>query len=56
MEQGTFEKMTSKETGVLLHETITMKSPDLLFNYAFKPAETTHEEMLKKTKNFVEDQ
>ena len=47
-------KVTSKDGGVLLHETITMKAPDLLFGYAFKQAETAHEEMLKRIKTFVE--
>jgi hypothetical protein len=47
-------KVTPKDNGVILHETITMKSPDLLFGYAFKQAETAHEEMLKRIKKFVE--
>lgn len=47
-------KVTPKDNGVRLHETITMKTPDLLFNYAFKQAETAHEEMLKRIKKFVE--
>jgi len=49
-------KVTRKDDGVILHETITMKSPDMLFGYAFKQAETAHEEMLKRIKKFVEDQ
>jgi hypothetical protein len=48
-------KVTAKDNGVLLHETITMKSPGLLFGYAFKQAETAHEEMLKRIKTFVEN-
>jgi hypothetical protein len=47
-------KVTPKENGARLHETITLKAPDMLFNYAFKQAETAHEEMLKRIKNFVE--
>jgi hypothetical protein len=47
-------KVTPKDSGVRLHETITMKAPDLLFNYAFKQAEIAHEEMLKRIKTFVE--
>ncbi|MEP6896470.1 MAG: hypothetical protein ABI986_12750 [Chloroflexota bacterium] len=48
-------KVTPKDNGVLLHETITMKSPDMLFQYAFKQAETAHAEMLKRIKTFVEN-
>jgi hypothetical protein len=48
-------KVTPKDNGVILHETITMKSPDMLFGYAFKQAETAHEEMLKRIKKFVEN-
>jgi hypothetical protein len=47
-------KVTPQENGVQLHETITMKAPDLLFDYAFSQAETAHEEMLKRIKTFVE--
>lgn len=47
-------KVTPKDNGVLLHETITMKAPDLLFGYAFSQAETAHAEMLKSIKQFVE--
>ena len=47
-------KVTPKDNGVLLHETITMKAPDLLFGYAFSQAETAHAEMLKRIKKFVE--
>ena len=48
-------KVTPKGTGVVLHETITLKAPDLLFGYAFKQAETAHEEMLKRIKKFMEN-
>ena len=47
-------KVTSKDNGVLLHETITMQAPDMLFAYAFKQAEAAHTEMLKRIKTFVE--
>ena len=47
-------KVTPKDDGVLLHETITMKAPDLLFGYAFKQAESAHGEMLQRIKKFVE--
>jgi hypothetical protein len=49
-------RVTPKENGVRLHETFTMKAPDMLFGYAFKQAATAHEEMLKRIKKFVEDQ
>jgi len=47
-------KITPKENGVLLHETITMKAPDMFFNYAFGQAKAAHTEMLKRIKKFVE--
>ena len=47
-------KVTPTENGIRLHETVTMKAPNLLFGYAFKQAETAHEEMLKRIKTFVE--
>jgi len=47
-------KVTPRDSGVLLHETITMKAPDILFSYAFQQANTAHEEMLKRIKKFVE--
>ena len=47
-------KITPKDDGVVLHETITMKAPDMLFGYAFKQAEAAHEEMLKRIKAFIE--
>ena len=47
-------RVTPKDNGVILHETIIMQAPDLLFGYAFKQAETAHEEMLKRIKTFVE--
>jgi hypothetical protein len=48
-------KVTPRDNGVLLHETITMKAPDMLFGYAFQQANTAHEEMLKRIKTFVEN-
>ncbi|HMZ08395.1 MAG TPA: hypothetical protein PK078_12315 [Anaerolineales bacterium] len=42
------------QDGVILHETITMKAPDLLFGYAFQQAQSAHEEMLKRIKKHVE--
>jgi hypothetical protein len=41
---------------VILHETIIMKAPDLLFGYAFKQAQAAHEELLKRIRDFVESQ
>jgi hypothetical protein len=49
-------KVTPSADGVILHETITMKAPDLLFSYAFKQAQAAHEELLKRIKEFVEKQ
>lgn len=46
--------VTPVQNGVTLHETITLKAPDLLFNYAFQQAQTAHAEMLKRIKSFVE--
>jgi len=47
-------RIMPKEHGVVLHETITIKAPNILFNYIFKQAETAHEEMLQRIKNFME--
>ena len=47
-------KITPQAEGVLLHETITMRAPNLLFDYAFKQAELAHGEMLRRIKTFVE--
>jgi hypothetical protein len=49
-------KVTPSGEGVILHETITMKAPDLLFGYAFKQAQAAHEELLKRIRDFVESQ
>jgi hypothetical protein len=47
-------KVTPEGNGVRLHETITMRAPRLLFSYAFKQAQSAHEEMLKRIKAFIE--
>ncbi len=56
---GTFvtnlTKVTPEGDGVRLHETITMRAPGMLFKYAFKQAQSAHEEMLKRIKAFVEN-
>ena len=57
---GTFvtnlTKITPQGNGVLLHETITMRAPDMLFEYAFQQAKSAHAEMLERIKAFVETQ
>lgn len=47
--------VTKVDGGVILKEKVILKSPDLLFNYAFQQAQTAHEEMLKRIKAFVEN-
>ena len=47
-------KITPQGTGVRLHETITIKAPDLLFHYILQQASNSHEEMLKRIKAYVE--
>jgi hypothetical protein len=42
------------QNGVTLHETVTLKAPDMLFSYAFQQAQIAHGEMLKRIKAFVE--
>ena len=37
-----------------LHETITLKAPDLLFGYAFGQARSAHREMLERIKRYLE--
>src|SRR5690242_12908400 len=44
-------KVIPSGEGVILHETITMQAPDLLFGYAFKQAHAAHEELLKRIKD-----
>ena len=47
-------KVTPASNGVTLHETITLRAPNLLFGYAFQQAQSAHEEMLKRIKAFIE--
>jgi len=47
-------RITPKDHGVVLHETITISTPNIFFSYVFKQAETAHDEMLKRIKKFVE--
>ena len=49
-------KVTPEKNGAHLHETITLKAPNLLFGYAFTQAQTAHREMLKRIKDFLESQ
>ena len=55
---GTFvtnlTKITPQGTGVLLHETITLRAPDMLYEDAFQQAKAAHTEMLERIKGFVE--
>jgi hypothetical protein len=43
------------QNSVTLHETVTLKAPDMLFSYAFQQAQIAHGEMLKRIKAFVEN-
>ena len=47
-------KVTPHGSGVLLHETITMRAPDMLFEYVFQQAKAAHAETLERIKAFVE--
>jgi len=47
-------KIIPKEHAIVLHETITISTPNIFFNYVLKQAETSHNEMLKRIKKFVE--
>ena len=49
-------RIIGKEDGVVLHETITITTPNIFFNYVFHQAQTAHEEMLKRIKTYVESQ
>jgi len=49
-------RIIPKDNGVVLHETITITTPNIFFGYVFKQAETAHTEMLKRIKTFVENQ
>ena len=46
--------VTSTPNGVTLRETITVKTPNLLFGYVFQQAQVSHEEMLKRIKTYLE--
>jgi hypothetical protein len=48
-------KVTSKDGGVVLQETVTLRSPDMLFGYAFRQADVAHKEMLERIKEFIEN-
>ena len=45
---------TAQGTGTLMHETITLKAPDLLFNYAFGQAKSSHGELVEELKKVIE--
>ncbi|MFN8412765.1 MAG: SRPBCC family protein [Anaerolineales bacterium] len=47
-------KVSPTDNGILLHETVTLKAPNLLFGYAFQQAQIAHEEMFKRIKAFIE--
>ena len=47
-------KIIPKDNGIVLHETITISTPNIFFNYVLRQAQTAHEEMLKRIKTFVE--
>ena len=47
-------RITPKDNGVVLHETITISTPNIFFSYVFKQAEVAHAEMLQRIKKFVE--
>jgi hypothetical protein len=48
-------KLTPKEDGVLLQETITVRAPGLLYGKTFTEAQAAHTEMLQRIKQFVEN-
>jgi hypothetical protein len=47
-------KVTPQGSGVLLHETITMRAPDMLFKYALQKSKAAQAEVLERIKAFVE--
>jgi len=57
---GTFvtnlTRITPQGSGILLYETITMRAPDMLFEYAFQKTKVTHAYMLERIKGFIETQ
>jgi hypothetical protein len=42
-------------TGTRLHETITLRAPDLLFNYAFSQARAAHTRLVANLKRVMEE-
>jgi hypothetical protein len=57
---GTFvtnlTRITPQGSGILLYETITIRAPDMLFEYAFQKTKVTHAYMLERIKGFIETQ
>ncbi|HKJ40212.1 MAG TPA: hypothetical protein VJ972_15690 [Anaerolineales bacterium] len=47
-------KIIPKDNGIVLHETITISTPNIFFNYVLRQAKSSHAEMLKRIKEFVE--
>jgi len=47
-------KIIPKDIGIVLHETITISTPNIFFNYVPRQAESSHTEMLERIKTFVE--
>ncbi len=45
---------TAQGTGTLMHETITLKAPNLLFGYAFQQAKLSHGELVQGLKKVIE--
>jgi hypothetical protein len=45
---------TAQADGTRLHETITLRAPDLLFGYAFNQARTSHAELMNGLKKVLE--
>lgn len=44
---------TVQGTGTLMHEAITLKSPNLLFKYAFAQAKSSHGELVERLKTVI---
>ena len=47
-------KVSPTDNGVTLRATVTLRAPSLLFGYAFEQAQSSHEEMLRRIKAYVE--
>jgi len=45
---------TADGTGTRMHEHVTLKAPDLLFNYAFEQARSSHAGLVEHIKQVVE--